>query len=149
MASSPKHLTAMIALSGALAITTTACGGDGAAAYDWRDRDIAWKYGPTPPSASAEHLLGTGKKRGTPIAEGWRCTLRGGTQLTVKPFKLASEHELFGEVKLMVNLYDRDSQRITILSSDTISEQSASFAFELDLATAERLYDLILYFKKV
>lgn len=125
-----------------------ACGGEPAPAYDWRNRELAWKYGPTTGTAPLEHLLGTGTKRGAPMAEGWRCELKDGETLTVRPYKLAERHEMFGKAGLVVGLFDRDSQQITTLRGGPITEDNATFTFELTAAIAEQVYDLILWYGK-
>lgn len=137
------------ALLAATCAALAACGGDPAPAYDWRNRELAWKYGPTAGTAPLEHLLGTGTKRGAPMAEGWRCVLSDGKTLTVRPYKLATNHEMFGKAGLVVGLFDRDSQQITTLRGGAITADHASASFELDEATAERVYDLILWYGKI
>ncbi|MGC6487088.1 MAG: hypothetical protein ACON4Z_05555 [Planctomycetota bacterium] len=133
----------------ALAVVLASCGGEPEPAYDWRNRDLAWKYGPTTGTAPLEHLLGTGTKRGEPVAEGWRCELRGGKTLTVKPFRLASQHEIFGKAGLVVGLFDKQSEQITTLRGDALTAQNATSTFELDEEIAERVYDLILWYGKL
>lgn len=133
----------------ALCATLAACGGEPAPAYDWRNRELAWKYGPTNGTAPLEHLLGTGTKRGEPMAEGWRCELKDGKTLTVRPYKLARQHEMFGKAALVIGLFDRDSQQITTLRGDVITAEDASCTFEVNEADAERVYDLILWYGKV
>ena len=124
------------------------CGGSKDAAYDWRNRDLAWKYGPTHGTATREHLLGTGTLRGEAMAEGWRCELVEGKQLSIRPFRLADEHELFGEACLVVSLFDRQEEEITTLRTTAVNQGAATFSLDLDEATARAVCDLILYYGK-
>ena len=136
-------------LLAALSALATAGGGEPKPAYDWRNRDLAWKDGPTTGTAPLEHLLGTGTKRGEPMAQGWRCELSDGKTLTVRPYKLERQHEMFGKAGLVVGLFNRDSQQIETLRTSAITADNATFSFELDAATAEAVYDLILWYGKV
>lgn len=141
--------TKNVAVAATLCALAAACGGEPKPAYDWRNRDLAWKYGPTTGTAPLEHLLGTGTKRGEPMAEGWRCELSDGKTLTVRPYKLVRKHEMFGKAGLVVGLFNRDSQQIEMLRTGAITAGEATFSFELDEATAEAVYDLILWYGKV
>lgn len=143
----PQRRAAAAACAFACALIA-ACGGADEQAYDWRNRDLAWKYGPTHGTATREHLLGTGTLRGEAMAEGWRCELVEGKRLTIKPFRLADEHELFGEAGLVVSLFDRQEEEITTLRTTAVNRGAATFSLDLDEATARAVSDLILYYGK-
>ena len=83
------------------------------------------------------------------MAQGWRCELSDGKTLTVRPYKLERQHEMFGKAGLVVGLFNRDSQQIETLRTSAITADNATFSFELDAATAEAVYDLILWYGKV
>ncbi|MCK5941547.1 MAG: hypothetical protein KAI24_06230 [Planctomycetes bacterium] len=138
-----------LAMSLVFAIGVSACGGEGQPAYDWRNRDLEWKYGPTTGTATPEHLHGTGTSGDGPMAEGWKCELRGGTKLTVQPFRLADEHAMFGKAGLVIGLFDQSSQRIAILRTPVITKDQASFSLDVDQAVARKVHDLILWYGKV
>ncbi|HEX5051680.1 MAG TPA: hypothetical protein VFZ65_07915 [Planctomycetota bacterium] len=124
-----------------------ACGGsDGDAATSWRDRELAWRYGPTSGIATATHCAGAGA-RGKPIAAGWHVRVEGGKTLAVSPHELAASHALFGKVKLAVELYGRDSKLIETLVTPTITAGNASFTLDLSEATAQRTWDAVLWFR--
>jgi hypothetical protein len=145
----PRHLQAVAwtLLSAALCATAASCGGGNERpSYDWRNRELAWKYGPTTGTASPQHLLGTGTKRGAPIAEGWKVDLSEGAKLTVRPYKLAAQHELFGKAGLIVALYDKASQQIEVLRTPAIGPGQATFTLDVDPAVAKATYDLILWY---
>lgn len=136
------------ALAAAALSLLASCGGEEKPAYDWRNRDLAWKYGPTTGTATPEHLAGTGTVGKAAMAAGWKCELSGGTSLTIRPFQLADEHPMFGQAGLVVGLFDKDSQRITILRSEAITKDDATFTFDVDEATGQKVYDLILWYGK-
>ena len=127
---------------------TAGCGGDTEPAYDWRNRELAWKYGPTHGTAPLEHLLGTGKKRGKPMAEGWKCVLRDGEKLVIRPFRPAAKHEMFGKAGLVVGLFNRAEDQITTLRTPAITKDNFTFTLELDEETARAVYDLVLWYGK-
>lgn len=134
----------------ALCAMLTACGAKDQPAYDWRNRDLAWKYGPTTGTATPEHLAGTGKQGKAAMAEGWKCELSGGTKLTIRPFRLADQHPMFGKAGLVVGLFDKSEQRMTVLRTDKpVTKENATFTFDLDEATGKKVYDLILWYGKV
>ncbi|MFN3240157.1 MAG: hypothetical protein ACE37K_01450 [Planctomycetota bacterium] len=132
------------------ALLFAGCGGEDKPTYDWRNRELAWRYGPTTGTATPEHLAGTGKLGQGAMAEGWKCELRGGTELTVRPFRLADEHRMFGKAGLVLALFDKSEQRITVLRTDQpVTKENATFTFTLDEATGKKVYDLILWYGKV
>ena len=137
-----------IARTAAIATVLTACSGGSIEPYDWRNRDLAWKYGPTK-TAPRAHLLGTGAEGGQPMAEGWHCEIRGGDKLTIRPYKLAKQHQLFGEAGLAVGLFNRDSSMIKTLQTEAITETPATFSFDLDEPTAKQVFDVILYYQSL
>ena len=116
---------------------------------DWRNRDVAWKFGPTTGAARSEHLIATGTKRGsTPLAEGWNCRLIDGKTLTVKPYKLTTDHRLFGKTIMRIGLFNKASERLGTVSSEVITADNASFSFEIPAEHAKPLWDLIIWFRK-
>ena len=143
----PQRRAAAVTCALACALLS-GCGSSKDEAYDWRNRDLAWKYGPTHGTATREHLLGTGTMRGEAMAQGWRCALVGGEKITIAPFRLADEHELFSQACLVVSLFDRQEEEITTLRTAAIEKGAATFSLELDEATARAACDLILYYGK-
>jgi hypothetical protein len=136
------------ALAAAALLLLTGCGAEQKPAYDWRNRDLSWKHGPTD-TATPEHLACTGQQGGKKISAGWKCELQGGTRLTVRPVDLADEHPMFGKARLVIELFDKDSQRLPHVSSDPITREQASFTFEIDEDTGRRLWDLIIWYREV
>ena len=127
--------------------TLASCGGD-PEKYDWRNRELAWKYGPTRGTASPTHLRATGTRGGKPLAQGWRIHLVDGHRMTVQPYRLAPEHKLFGKTTLAIEMFDKNSEPIDTLVTDPLTRDRASFTFELDEGIARRVYDLILWYRK-
>ena len=117
-------------------------------ATDWRNRDVAWKFGPTTGAARSEHLTATGNKGSKPLAQGWNCRLVDGKTLTVKPYKLANNHSLFGKTIMRIGLFNKASERLGTVSSDVITADNASFSFEIPAEHAKPLWDLIIWFRK-
>lgn len=116
--------------------------------YDWKNREIAWTYGPTTGAARSEHLIGTGTKGARAIAEGWKCRLSAGKHLTVKPYKLAASHALFGKATMIISLFDKTGAKIATIRSEAITAQNATFSFEITEDLAKPLYDLVIWFGK-
>jgi hypothetical protein len=139
-----RNLLVLAAL--ALGLATPSCSDAERPAYDWRNRELAWKYGPTTGTATPEHLAGTGTRGAGPIAEGWKCVLEGGNKLHIRPYRLAEKHAMFGKAGLVVGLFDKQSQRMSILRTDAITEERATFSFDLDEETCKKVYDLILWY---
>jgi hypothetical protein len=129
-----------------LLAAATACGSG--TATDRHDREIPWTYGPTTSVATAEHARGTGSEGGAAIAKGWQCRLQDGRHLTVRPFQLASAHPLFGKVTMSVGLFDKTGQQLATLRSPVLTAENATFAFELDEAVADQLWDLVFWYRK-
>ncbi len=132
-----------------LLATLSACGGG--EPYDWKNREISWRYGPTTTAARAEHLAATGKAKNSkgPIAKGWKLRLVDAQKLTVQPYQLSESHESFGAVKMLVNLYDRSDQRIGIKETPAITADNASFTFELTAELAQKLGDVVIWFAPI
>lgn len=126
---------------------TVGCGGKPSA--DPKNREIPWAYGPTNGTATVEHLQGSGHRGGAAIAKGWQCRLQDGKQLVVKPFELAAAHPLFGKVALSVSLFDKDGKEIGALVSPPITAQNATFTFDVAEAVVPRLWDLVIWYRKV
>ncbi len=131
----------------ALSWLACACSAD-AAPSDWRNRELAWKYGPTTGTASLVHLEATGTKGSGPIAKGWKLHLVDGTRMTLSPYQLADQHALFGTVRIAVGLFDKQSQPIETVVSDVITADGGPYSFEIDEATAKRAWDAILWFRR-
>ncbi|MCR9247671.1 MAG: hypothetical protein NXI31_21810 [bacterium] len=128
----------------AAALVLAACGGE--STFDPNNREVAWTYTPTHGTALPEHLTATGAK-GDKIAKGWSLRLHDGKRLSIKPFELAEEHELFGKVTLLINLYDSSGERIGIVRTEPITAENAAFSFDLEEAKAKRLHDVVITFK--
>jgi len=124
------------------------CSAEDKPAYDWRNRDLGWKHGPSD-TATPEHLACTGAKGGKKISAGWKCELKGGTQLTVRPVDLADDHPMFGKARLVIELFDKDSQRLPHVSSEAITKENASFTFDITEDTGKKLWDLIIWYRGV
>ncbi|MCB9876973.1 MAG: hypothetical protein H6835_05150 [Planctomycetes bacterium] len=127
---------------------TAACGGEAAEQTDWKNRELAWKYGPTTGAGSPTHLAATGTQ-GAPIAKGWKVHLVDGTKVTVHPFELSKQHELFGKCVMAVELYDKQSQKIETLVSTPITADGATFSFDVTEDIAKKTWDAIVWFRKV
>lgn len=147
MRKQPKHAPVRLAALALLFAATPSCGGE-VEKYDWRNREIPWSYAPTKSSASAEHLAGTGTKGGSKIAQGWKFRLVDGKQLTVAPFELSKSHALFGEVRMAVGLFDKDSQMLATEVSAPITAENASFTFDVEPDAAKALWDVVVSFQK-
>lgn len=141
----PLQAAQLWAAGAAACFAFSSCSGE-QPRYDWRNRDLAWKYGPTHGTASPEHLIGTGTLRGAAMAEGWKVGLSDGKKLTVRPYKLAAQHELFGKAGLILVLYNKDSQELQALRTGAIEPGNATFSFDIEEETAKDTYDLILWF---
>lgn len=139
----PIHHTALAFLMAAAA----ACGGK--TAGDAKSREIAWTYGPTTGGATAEHVQGTGKGSGAPIAQGWQCRLHDGRRLTVRPYQLAETHALFGKVAMSFGLFDKTGKELETVRSEAVTAQNATFTFELTDTVASQLWDLVIWYCKV
>ena len=124
-----------------------ACGSRTAA--DPKSREIPWTYGPTTGGATSEHVRGTGKEGGAPIAQGWQCRLHDGKRLTVRPYRLAETHPLFGKVVMAIGLFDKTGRQIGKLSSEAVTAQNASLTFELTDAVVAQLWDLVIWYRAV
>ncbi|MEO6597638.1 MAG: hypothetical protein ABIP94_23080 [Planctomycetota bacterium] len=116
--------------------------------YDWKNREIAWRYGPTTGTARSEHLTATGTKGAGAITEGWQCRLSDGKRLTVEPYHLAQSHALFGKVAMVVGLFDKEGKQLESLRSAAITAQDATFSFEIAEAVAQLLYDVVIWFRE-
>lgn len=133
----------------AVLLSPVACSKQDQPTYDWRNRELAWKYGPTTGTATPEHLAGTGTRGPGAMAEGWKCVIQDGNKLTVRPYKLAEDHAMFGRSGLVIGLFDKQSKRMSILRTEAITADNATFSFDLDEATCEQVYDLILWYGEV
>lgn len=142
-----RHLHTAVAAA-LLLVALPSCGGSGAGSGGdtWRDRELAWRYGPTSGTAAPTHRAGAGTT-GAPLAEGWRVHIVGGSKLTAAAYRLAKEHPLFGKAALAVALYDRDGKSIEMLVSPPITAANARFEFAIDEAVAKRTHDAILWFR--
>ena len=134
------------AIAGLLVTAWASCGQ--AEPYDWRNRDVDWTYGPTNPTARAEHLRATGTKGGAAIAEGWKVRLSDASRLTVRPYRLAQSHPLFGEVVMSISLFDRDGKRLETVQSEAVTATNATFAFDVSEDLARSLYDVVIWFRE-
>ena len=132
-----------------LLVTLAACGED--KPYDWKNRVIDWRYGPTTTAARAEHLAATGKAKNSkgPIATGWQLRLVNGEKLTIQPFELADDHESFGAVKMVINLYDRAEKRIAIEQSPPIEKGMTELSIPLDEEISKQLRDVVIWFAPI
>lgn len=135
------------AFLGAMLLALPSC--EEAKKVDWKNREIAWKYGPTTGAASSIHLTGTGKKGKGPIAKGWKMHLKDGKELTIKPYKLSDEHALFGKSKLIIGLFNKAGDEIHKVRSEAITKDTASFSFDLTKAQAKPIWDAIIWFAKI
>lgn len=127
-----------------LLLAAAACGSR--IATDPKNREVAWTYGPTTGGATSEHVQGTGKKGGAPVAKGWQCRLQDGKRLTVTPYQLAESHALFGKVALSIGLFDKTGKQIAMVQSAAVTAQTATFTFELTDAVATQLYDAVIWY---
>jgi len=123
-----------------------ACGSKTTA--DPNSREVPWSYGPTTGGATAEHVLGTGKKDGKAVARGWQLRLVDGKRLVMNPFQLASDHALFDKVALNIGLFDREGKQVGQVRSPTLTAKTGSVSFDLDEAQAKKLVDVVLYYVK-
>lgn len=108
---------------------------------------MTWVYGPTTGGASAEHVLGTGKKDGNKIAQGWQLRLQEGRRLAVRPYQLADAHPLFGKVVLSIALFDKAEQQIGTIQTGPIQAKNATFTLDLAPDVAARLHDVVLWYR--
>ena len=116
--------------------------------YDWKNRDIAWTYGPQNGGATSEHLAGSGKKGPGAIAVGWKCRLSEGKTLTVKPYQLSASHALFGKVIMIIGLFDKTGKQLETVRSEVITAEQATSSLELTEELAKSLYDVVIWFRK-
>lgn len=137
----PLRLTSLAFLLSAAA----ACGSK--PAFDPKNREISWSYGPVTGGATAEHVQGADRAGG--IARGWKLRLEDGKRLTVKPFDLASAHPLFGKVTMGIGLFDKDGKELTTVVTTAVTAQNASFTFDLPDAVAAKLWDAVIWYRKV
>ena len=140
-----RHLTYFGALTLLLA-TIPSCSKP--TQYDWKNRNVAWKYGPTNGAARSEHLTATGTKGKSKITDGWQCNLTDGKTLTVKPYNLAKSHSLFGKTKLIISMFDKSGARLHTVTTDPLTTDNSKFTFELDEEIATPMWDLIIWFGK-
>jgi len=129
-----------------LLLTLPSC--EEAKKYDWKNREISWTYGPTRGAATSVHLNGTGTK-GSPIAAGWKVLLSDGKTLTVKPYKLAKSHALFGKCKMIISLFNKGSEQIHTMQTEAITADNATFTFELTEEQAKPAWDSVIWFRKL
>jgi hypothetical protein len=146
MRSKPPPRRHPLAVAAILCCLTAACGNR--AASDPDSREVPWTYGPLQGGATAEHLAGAGKKDGVAIAKGWQCRLQGGKRLVVRPYQLAAAHPLFDKVALSIGLFDKSGAQIGEVRSGRLTAGNASSTFDLDDATAARLWDVVLWYVK-
>ncbi len=139
------HLIHFGALTLLLA-TVSSCGSP--KKYDWKNRDVAWKYGPTNGAARFEHLTATGTQGKGKITEGWHCNLTDGKTLTVKPYNLAKSHSLFGKTKLIIGMFDKSGARLHTVTTDPLTTDNATFTFELSEEITKPIWDLVIWFGK-
>jgi hypothetical protein len=123
-----------------------ACGNRAAA--DPNDREVPWTYGPMQGGATAEHLAGAGKKDGPALAKGWQCRLQENKRLVIRPYQLAATHPLFDKAALSIGLFDKTGAQLGMLRTGKLTAGNASATFELDAATAQRLWDVVLWYVK-
>lgn len=146
----PIRRTPLLARCAALTlllVAATSCGE--AKKYDWKNRDVAWKFGPLQGGATFEHRQGAGKNGGKALAEGWKLGLVEGNRLTVKAYKLNKSHSLLGKVLVRVGLYDKQSKNLVIVDSETVTVDNASFSFDVSEDVAKKTWDAIVWFAKV
>ena len=124
----------------------TGCGGS--TPQDPNHRELAWRYAPTQGGATHEHLTGTGTKGQGPLAKGWKIALRDQNRVTVAPHELAATHPLFGEVVLLVGLFDKAGEQLVRQRSPVLTAQQASFEFPVDANVAAALHDVVLWYTK-
>ncbi|MFT4841752.1 MAG: hypothetical protein ACI8UD_002461 [Planctomycetota bacterium] len=141
----PIHLLHFAALTLLLA-TVPSCGSP--KEYDWRNRELAWKYGPTNGAARSEHLSATGTKGPGKITEGWKCNLTNGTTLTVRSYNLARSHRLLGKTKLIIGMFEKSGARLKTVTTDTLTSDNSSFTFELTEDITKPIWDLVIWFGK-
>lgn len=132
----------------ALVCSALAAGCGSRVTNDPNDREVPWNYGPLTGGATAEHLAGAGKKGGDPVAKGWHCRLQERKRLVVRPYQLAESHPLFDKVALSIGLFDKTGAQLGMLRSGRIGAGKATFTFDVDAATAERLWDLVIWYVK-
>lgn len=120
---------------------------EGREAYDWRNRELAWKYGPTNGISSRAHVECAGATDKPALAEGWRITLVDGKRLLVAPYKLAESHPRFGKVVMAILLFDFHEKELGTVFSEPIDKDSAAFALPVDEEIAKQTYDAIVIFR--
>ncbi|MFY9341087.1 MAG: hypothetical protein WAT39_01270 [Planctomycetota bacterium] len=130
-----------------LLAAVAACGSR--VAGDPNSREIPWTYGPTTGGATAQHVQGTGKQGGAPVARGWQCRLHDGKRLVVRPFQLAESHPLFGKVAMSFGLFDKTGKELGMVRSGAVTAQGATFTFELAADVASRLVDLVVWYCEI
>ena len=141
-----NHHLSRYALLMLLLAAASACGSK--TPYDWKNREIAWVYGPTSGGATSEHLKGTGSRGPGPIAVGWKCRLSDGNKLTVKPYQLSKSHALFGKAKMIIGLFNKGGEKIDTVRTDTITAKNATFSLEIKEDVAKPLWDVVIWFAK-
>lgn len=141
----PIHLFHFAALTLLLA-TVPSCGSP--EKFDWKNREVDWKYGPTKGGARSEHLIATGTQGDDPISEGWKCELVDGKTLTVRPYNLSKSHSLFGKTKLIISMFDRTGAKLHTVVTDTLTTDHATFTFELGEDITKPMLDLIIWYGK-
>ena len=67
-----------------------------------------------------------------------------GKTLTVKPYKLTTDHRLFGKTIMRIGLFNKASERLGTVSSEVITADNASFSFEIPAEHAKPLWDVIV-----
>lgn len=116
--------------------------------YDWKNRDIAWTFGPTSGGAISEHLRGTGKN-GSPLAVGWKCRLSDGKDLTIEPYQLSKTHALLGKTTMVIGLFNKKGEKLDSVRTEAITADKATFSFEIKEDVAKRIWDAVIWFAKV
>lgn len=124
----------------------TSCSGEKS---DPDQRNIPWTYGPTTSEAGADHLRATGTKGGAAITRGWQCSVDKANRLTIRPFQLAASHPLFGKVLMNVRLYDKAEAELQTVQTGPITAENATFTFDLPEAIANRLCDVVIWYRGV
>lgn len=127
-----------------LLVAVSSCGEE--APRDPNNRELDWTYGPTTATATRDHLNGTGKQGPGPIAKGWKCRLVDGKRITIVPYELSASHALFGKVALSVGLFDRTGKQLGNVRSDVLTQDNASFTFEIEADVAKALLDLVIWY---
>lgn len=146
MRARPNHLSALFPATLMLLTLASACGSK--KPTDWKNRAIAWKFGPTSGGATFEHLTGTGTKGAGPIAEGWKILLSDGNKLEIKPAQLAKDHKLLGKVKMNVGLFNKAHKKIETFRTDVLTAENSTFSFAIKEDAAKQIWDAVIWFVK-